>query len=115
MYDSSYAWKWNSVDVGPHRDFAMELKEALVGMDVRFGVYHSLYEWDHPLYVRDPERYSVEHLLPMMKELIEKYQPATLFTDGEWEHPSSVWHAEEFLQWLYNESSVRDFIVPNDR
>lgn len=115
MYDSSYAWKWNSVDVGPHRDFAMELKEALEGTGVRFGVYHSLYEWDHPLYVRDPERYSVEHLIPMMKELIEKYQPATLFTDGEWEHPSSVWHAEEFLQWLYNESSVREFIVPNDR
>ncbi|MBQ3488406.1 MAG: alpha-L-fucosidase, partial [Clostridia bacterium] len=94
---------------------AMELKQALEGTGVRFGVYHSLYEWDHPLYVQDPERFTVEHLLPMMKELIEKYQPATLFTDGEWEHPSSVWHAEEFLQWLYNESSVRDFIVPNDR
>ena len=115
MYDSSYAWKWNSVDVGPHRDFAMELKEALEGTGVRFGVYHSLYEWDHPLYVQDPERFAVEHLIPMMKELIEKYQPATLFTDGEWEQPSSVWHAADFLQWLYNESSVRDFIVPNDR
>ena len=36
------------------------------------------------------------------EELIEKYQPNTLFTDGEWEHPSSVWHSTEFLQWLYN-------------
>jgi alpha-L-fucosidase len=26
-----------------------------------------------------------------------------------------VWHSTEFLQWLYNESSVKDFIVPNDR
>ena len=51
----------------------------------------------------------------MLKELVEKYQPATLFTDGEWEHESSVWHSTEFLQWLYNESSVKDFIVPNDR
>lgn len=51
----------------------------------------------------------------MLKELVEKYQPNTLFTDGEWEHPSSVWHSTEFLQWLYNESSVKDIIVPNDR
>ena len=51
----------------------------------------------------------------MLKELIETYHPATLFTDGEWDHPSSVWHSTDFLQWLYNDSSVRDFTVPNDR
>ena len=115
MYKSDYAWNWNSVDVGPHRDFLMELKEALAKTDVRFGVYHSVYEWFNPVYLRNPEEYAVEHLIPMLKELIEKYQPATLFTDGEWEHPSDVWHSTEFLQWLYNESSVKDFIVPNDR
>lgn len=115
MYKTDYAWNWNSVDVGPHRDFLRELKDALDGTGVRFGVYHSVYEWEHPLYLENPERYATEHLIPMLRELIEKYQPATLFTDGEWEHPSCVWHSTEFLQWLYNESSVRDFIVPNDR
>ena len=115
LYKTDYAWNWNSADVGPHRDFLAELKAALAKTDVRFGVYHSVYEWEHPLYLQNPERYAVEHLLPMLKELIEKYQPATLFTDGEWEYPSEVWHSTEFLQWLYNESSVRDFIVPNDR
>lgn len=115
LFQSRYAWNWNSFDVGPHRDFCAELSRALSHTDVRFGVYHSVYEWYHPLYLESPERYAVEHLIPMLKELIEKYQPATLFTDGEWEHPSSVWHSTEFLQWLYNDSSVRDFIVPNDR
>jgi len=115
LYKSDYAWNWNSVDVGPHRDFARELKDALEGTGVRFGVYHSVYEWFHPLYLKDPEQYALQHLIPMLKELVETYQPATLFTDGEWEHPSSVWHSTEFLQWLYNESSVKDFIVPNDR
>ena len=115
MYKTDYAWNWNSWDVGPHRDFAAELKEALEGTGVRFGVYHSVYEWFHPLYLKDPEEYALKHLIPMLKELVEKYQPATLFTDGEWDHESSVWHSTEFLQWLYNESSVRDFIVPNDR
>ncbi len=115
LFKSKYAWNWNSVDVGPHRDFCRELKDACDKSDVRFGVYHSVYEWFHPLYLKDPEEYAVKHLIPMLKELIEEYKPATLFTDGEWEHPSSVWHSTDFLQWLYNESSVKDYIVPNDR
>lgn len=115
LYPSAYAWNWNSWDVGPHRDFCMELREAMEGTGVKFGVYHSVYEWFHPLYLRNPEEYALHHLHPMLKELIERYQPWTLFTDGEWDHPSEVWHSTEFLTWLYNESSVRDFIVPNDR
>ncbi len=115
LYKTQYAPGWNSVEVGPHRDFLMELKKALEGTDVRFGVYHSVYEWNHPLYLKDPEEYALKHLIPMLKELIENYQPNTLFTDGEWDHESSVWHSTDFLQWLYNESSVKDFVVPNDR
>ncbi len=115
LYPSAYAWNWNSWDVGPHRDFCMELRQAMEGTGVKFGVYHSVYEWVHPLYLESPERYALEHLHPMLKELVERYQPWTLFTDGEWDHPSSTWHSTEFLTWLYNQSSVRDTIVPNDR
>lgn len=115
MYKTDHAWNWNSVDVGPHRDFCSELKNALEGTGVRFGVYHSVYEWFHPLYLKNPEEYALRHLIPMLKELVTKYEPSTLFTDGEWEQPSEVWHSTEFLQWLYNESPVVDFIVPNDR
>ncbi len=115
MYQSDYAWNWNSYDVGPHRDFCRELKDAVEAQGVKFGVYHSVYEWYHPLYLQDPEKYALEHLIPMLKELIVKYEPWTLFTDGEWEYPSSVWHSTDFLTWLYNESPVKDTIVPNDR
>ena len=115
LYETKYAPGLNSVECAPKRDFLMELKNALEGTGVRFGVYHSVYEWWHPTYLEDPEKYALEHLHPMLKELVEKYQPNTLFTDGEWSHESSVWHSTEFLQWLYNESSVKDFIVPNDR
>ena len=115
LFKSDYAWNWNSMDVGPHRDFCMELKEAMKDSGVRFGVYHSVYEWFHPLYLKDPEEYAVKHLHPMLKELITKYEPSTLFTDGEWDHPSATWHSTEFLTWLYNESPVKDYIVPNDR
>ncbi|MDD6799713.1 MAG: alpha-L-fucosidase [Firmicutes bacterium] len=115
MYKTELAPYWNSSDVGPHRDFCAELKEACGKAGVRFGVYHSVYEWWHPECNRNPEKYALTHLIPMLKELVEKYQPYTLFTDGEWSHPSSVWHSTDFLTWLYNESSVRDIIVPNDR
>jgi len=115
LYETKYAPGLNSVECAPKRDFLMELKNAMEGTGVRFGVYHSVYEWWHPYYLEDPEKYALEHLHPMLKELVEKYQPNTLFTDGEWEHESSAWHSTEFLQWLYNESSVKDFIVPNDR
>lgn len=115
LFKTDHAWNWNSADVGPHRDFCMELKDAMKDTGVRFGVYHSVYEWFHPLYLKDPEEYALKHLHPMLKELITKYEPSTLFTDGEWDHPSSTWHSTEFLTWLYNESPVKDFIVPNDR
>jgi len=116
LFKTSYAPFWNSVDVGPHRDICAELKVACDKTEhVKFGVYHSICEWWNPIAKRSLHEYSLTHLHPMMKELIENYQPHTLFTDGEWEESSEMWHATEFLTWLYNESSVRDFIVPNDR
>ena len=115
LYPSKYAWNWNSWDVGPHRDFCMELRQAMEGTGVKFGVYHSVYEWFHPLYLENPETYALEHLHPMLKELICRYEPWTLFTDGEWDQTAETWHSTEFLQWLYNDSPVRDTIVPNDR
>ncbi len=115
LYETKYAPNLNSVECAPKRDFLMELKNAMADTGVRFGVYHSVYEWWHPLCKTDPEKYALEHLIPMLKELVTKYEPNTLFTDGEWEHESSVWHSTDFLQWLYNESPVKDVIVPNDR
>ena len=65
--------------------------------------------------MKNPEEYALKHLIPMLKELIEKYEPDLLFTDGEWDYESSVWHSTDFLTWLFNESPVKDEIVVNDR
>ncbi len=109
------SWNWNAVDVGPHRDLAGDLTEAVRAHGLKMGFYYSLYEWYNPLYHADRNRYVDEHMLPQMKDLVERYQPSILWTDGEWEHPSSVWKSTEFLAWLFNDSSVRDEIVINDR
>jgi len=108
-------WNWNAVDVGPHRDLAGELSKAVVARGLRMGFYYSLYEWYDPLYLRDPDRYVIEHIVPQMKDLVERYRPSVLWADGEWEHPSSFWKSTDLLTWLFNESPVRSEVAVNDR
>lgn len=75
-WPSSYTFGWNSVDIGPRRDVLTEIKDGRVlssnkkllisvyqvlnfsalgktAPDVKFGLYYSLYEWFHPLYLKD--------------------------------------------------------------
>jgi alpha-L-fucosidase len=79
------------------------------------GFYYSLYEWFNPLYQEDVNRYVDTHMLPQMKDLVTRYEPDLVWTDGEWDHPSSTWKAEEFLAWLFNESTVGKTVAVNDR
>lgn len=75
-----------------------------------------------------------------MHELVTRYQPEVIWSDGEWEAPYQYWKATEFIAWwvlvkawgnepqiiimyicsrsrkrLYNESPVRKTVVTNDR
>lgn len=115
LWPSAQSWNWNSVDVGPHRDLAGDLANAVRAKGLKMGYYYSLYEWYHPLYKADPKRYVEEHMVPQIKDLVTRYRPSLIFADGEWEHPSEIWRSAEFLQWLYNESPVKDEVIVNDR
>jgi alpha-L-fucosidase len=115
LWPSAQAWNWNAVDVGPHRDLAGDLIKEVKGAGLKMGYYYSLYEWFNPLYKADVKKYVDEHMIPQMKDLVTRYKPDVLWTDGEWDHPSEVWKSTEFLAWLYNESAVKDQVVVNDR
>jgi alpha-L-fucosidase len=115
LWPSAQSWNWNAVDVGPHRDLAGDLMKAVKDGGLKMGYYYSLYEWFNPLYRADVKRYVDEHMLPQMRDLVTRYQPDIIWTDGEWDHSSEVWRSTEFLAWLYNESPVRDHVVVNDR
>jgi alpha-L-fucosidase len=115
LWPSAQSWNWNAVDAGPHRDLAGDLINAVRKEGLRMGYYYSLYEWFNPLYHSDVNAYVDQHMIPQMKDLVTRYKPDVLWTDGEWDHPSETWKSTQFLSWLYNESPVKNDVVINDR
>ncbi len=115
LWKSPYAWNWNSVDIGPKRDLVGDLTKAIRDAGLKMGYYYSLYEWFHPFYQTDIDRFVKEHMHPQIKHLVETYKPSILWADGEWEKTSEVWRTPELIAWLYNQSSVKNQIVINDR
>lgn len=115
LWPSAQSPNWNSVDIGPHRDLCGDLTQAVKAAGLHMGFYYSLYEWYHPLYRSDVNQYVDQHMMPQLKELVTRYEPELIFTDGEWDHPSETWKSTQFLAWLYNESKVKGSVVVNDR
>ncbi len=115
LWPSAQSWNWNSVDIGPHRDLCGDLTASVKKQGLHMGFYYSLYEWYNPIYKSDLNKYVDNHMIPQMKDLVTRYMPDILWTDGEWDKTSKEWKSEEFLTWLYNESPVKENIVVNDR
>ncbi|RZF45525.1 hypothetical protein LSTR_LSTR005727 [Laodelphax striatellus] len=122
MWPSSYAFGWNSKDVGLKRDVVGELAAAIRGeTNLHFGLYYSLMEWYNPLYLADKANdlttqvFVDQKVMPELKELVNKYKPDIVWTDGDWDRPASYWKSTEFLAWLYNSSPVKEKVVVNDR
>jgi alpha-L-fucosidase len=106
---------WNSVETGPRRDLLGDLSEAVRARGLKFGFYYSLYEWYNPLWLADRKRFVDEHLFPQFKDVVTRYKPAIIFSDGEWEMTSKEWRSEELLAWLFNQSPCREEVVVDDR
>ncbi|MBI1354054.1 MAG: alpha-L-fucosidase [Acidobacteria bacterium] len=106
---------WNAVDAGPERDLLGDLGDAVRNAGLKMGFYYSLYEWFNPLWLTDRRLYVERHMIPQFKDVVTRYKPSIIFSDGEWDMPSSEWKSEELLAWLYNESPVKDDVIVNDR
>ncbi len=115
--EASRTWgrPWNAAEIGPRRDLLRELADASRARGLKFGFYYSLYEWFNPLWTADRARYVTEHMIPQFKDVVTRYEPAIIFSDGEWDLPSRDWHSEELLAWLFNDSPARAEVVVNDR
>lgn len=125
LWPSQYSFSWNARDVGPHRDLVGELAVALKKENKKspliFGLYHSMYEWFNPMYMSDQKSgyrstdFVDKKVIPELVELVNKYRPQYVWSDGDWEASDTYWRAKEFIAWLYNSSPVRDTVVTNDR
>uniref|UniRef100_H2YWK8 alpha-L-fucosidase n=1 Tax=Ciona savignyi TaxID=51511 RepID=H2YWK8_CIOSA len=121
-WPSVNSWNWNSMDVGPHRDLVGELATAVRNRtSIHFGLYHSLYEWFHPLYLQDKangfktNEFVKSKTMPELYDIVNRYKPDIVWSDGQWEASSDYWNSTELIAWLYNKSPVRDTVVTNDR
>lgn len=122
-WNSTYAFSWNSVDVGARRNVLVELKNAFDERhpNFHFGIYYSLFEWFNPIYLKDKatgfksRTYPMQKMLPEMKELAELIQPHVWWSDGDWETGPDYFGSREFMAWLYNDCPSKDFVVTNDR
>jgi len=121
-WPSAVSFNWNSMDVGPKRDLVGELASAVrKETDLKFGLYHSWFEWYNPLYLQDKANsfqtndFVVSKTMPELKEIVTSYKPEVIWSDGDWEAPTWYWNATLFLSWLYNDSPVKETVVVNDR
>jgi alpha-L-fucosidase len=99
MWDTDVT-DYNVVDATPwKRDPMKELSEACKEAGIRFALYHSIMDWHHPELAGywnadkdaakkpdDPrvQKYVEGQLKPQLRELVQKYDPAILWFDGEW-------------------------------
>ncbi len=119
LWGSKYAKGWNSMETAPKRDFCQELTDAVRKKDMEMGLYYSLTEWTNPLYrwTQDTnitiDNYVNQHLIPQFKELVDKFNPSIIFSDGDWDHSYKDFHSDELVGYYYK--VVGDKAIVNDR
>ena len=115
LWRTPTAWLWNAVEVGPHRDLLAEIMDAVRAAGLHAGLYYSLFEWWSPIYLSDVDAYVAQVMLPQLRDVVSRYAPSVLWSDGDWEHNDTTWRSAEFLAWAFNEAPSRDVLVVNDR
>ncbi|MFZ9588795.1 MAG: alpha-L-fucosidase [Chitinophagaceae bacterium] len=96
LWDSKVS-DYDVMDAAPFkRDILKELSDACKEAGIQMCFYHSIMDWHQPdaeskkdythqnTVAPDFTRYRDTYLKPQLKELVEKYDPAVLWFDGEW-------------------------------
>ncbi|MEC8405329.1 MAG: alpha-L-fucosidase [Verrucomicrobiota bacterium] len=125
----SFGMAWNSVESGPKRDLLGELDNAVRDAGLKMGLYYSIWDWFNPLWPESDQpiprgkecndvtlnNYIHKVMYPQFKEIVTKYQPALIFSDGDWWMDEEKWQTKPLLAWLFNNAPNKDEVVINDR
>jgi alpha-L-fucosidase len=123
LWDSAET-EWDMGGTPSRRDLLGELAAACRRGGVRFATYHSIMDWHHPDYLprrpwetersaegADFERYE-RYLHAQVTELIQRYRPAVMWFDGEWE---STWTHERGVRLYELCRSLDPALIVNNR
>ena len=119
LWDSPQQPTWNSTVSGPRRNIVEELTAAVRRKGLRMGFYYSLPEWSNPrhIWMQDPDDhigdYVDNYMVPQFKELVGRYRPDLIFTDGDWLNSAEQFRSAELISWYYN--TVGPSAIVNDR
>ena len=125
----SYGMAWNSVESGPKRDLMRDLGDAVKDAGLKMGHYYSIWDWFNPLWPEKDQptyrgkecneetldNYIKEVMYPQFKELVLDYEPALIFSDGDWWMDDEKWQTKPLLAWLFNNAPNKEEVVINDR
>lgn len=45
--------------------------------------------------------------MPELFDIVNKYKPDVIWSDGQWEAGYEYWNSTNFIAWLYNDSPVK--------
>ena len=107
------------------RDILGELSRACARHGLTFCFYHSIMDWHHPDYLprrdwevanrptdgADMERY-IRYMKAQLRELVDRYDPAVLWFDGEWE---DTWNHQRGLDLYKYMRTLKPDIIVNNR
>ncbi len=79
------------------RDVLMELKNACDKAGLKFGLYYSIVDWNHSsqnmggtlsttMTSMDARAKYITDMKAQLKELVDRYQPAVMWFDGDWSY-----------------------------
>ncbi|MGS2761587.1 alpha-L-fucosidase [Sinomicrobium sp. M5D2P9] len=125
LWDSEVT-DYDIIDFSPYdKDILKALSDACKAQGIKFGLYHSIMDWHHPDAQADTyaggepsenneERfadYLENYLKPQLKELVDNYDPAILWFDGEWEKEFT--HEQGLELYQYVRELNPDIIINN--
>lgn len=114
------------------RDVLQELKDACQKAGLRFGLYYSIVDWNHSsqklggslsstMLSMDARAKYITDMKAQLKELVDRYDPAVMWFDGDWTYSDKKptlesWWTKADGQDLYRYmKSLKSDILVNER